>query len=307
MSAVFAIRVQTGREVEAKQLLQMVLDRAGDKMVKSVYAMESMTQVLTDAQEEIPSELSQEDIPHHLHLKRLNEYLNNLRTAYTELKRSKSSVSLDDLESSYKESIRQIQSLIQKLRKKVKGRMRSVLPGYILVELNVNYHTLPAQLWHLIKSVPKVIGVVSRNHIPKDQLEHFFEIAEVERETEVQVSLEDEIHSVEDRVRELLHQANTTADVKEKKQRFEAVEEDPKTMVERVNDIKESVRPNNRLQRLIQRSKAFVRRGKETFVLPIRLIEKIRNDKEAAPYSELSVNELISGIIGILHREVQVE
>lgn len=307
MSAVFAVQVQTGRELEAKQLLQVVLDRAGDTMVKSVYAMESVTQVLSDVQEEIPFELSQDDIPHHLHLKRLNEYLGNLRAGYGELMESKSSEYPHDLESSYKESIRQIQSLIQKIKKKVKGRMKSVLPGYILVELNVNYHTLPAHLWHLIKSVPKVIGVVSQNNIPQDQLKQFFKTTEVEQEMEVQMSLKEEVQSVEHQVRELLHQANVAADVKEKKELFEAVEEEPKTLVERVNDIKESVQPNSRLQRLIQRSKAFVRRSKETFVFPIRLIEKIYNDRDSDLHCTLSMNELVSEIIGILHREVQVE
>jgi len=310
MSSVFAVQVRTGQEIEAKQMLLTVLNRAGDRMVKAVYAMESVTHVLPDAQEDVPSTFDPDAVSYHLHLKRLNEYLGNLRMQYAELRKSAGqSAEQNTLRETYRESIRRVQSLIKTVRRNAKSRMKSVLPGYILVELLPNFHTLPATLWHLIKTTPNVIRVVSRNNIPEDQLKRFFETTEEEMEPVVQVAFEEEVRLVEDRIREareLLHQANTTDDIKKKKERFKAVEQESKTMVEQVNEIKESIDPDSSLKRLVQRCKAFVRRKKETFVFPIRLFETVRNDLDPH-HQKRSLKDLVSEIVKSLQCEVRIE
>src|SRR5690606_39755331 len=133
-----------------------------------------------------------------------------------------------------------------------------------------------------------------------------FETAEAEAELVVEVAIEEEVRSVEERVRELLHQANTTDDIKKKKERFKAVEQESKTMVEQVNEIKESIDPDSSLKRLVQRCKAFARRKKETFVFPIRLFETVRNDLDPH-HQKRSLKDLVSEIVKSLQCEVRIE
>ena len=75
------------------------------------------------------------------------------------------------------------------------------------MELNVNFHYFPDNLWHLVKSVPNVTGIPSKYNIPQEEVDAFFQQVDVTPEVELQFEellLSEEV--VEAR-NELLHAA----------------------------------------------------------------------------------------------------
>ncbi|MFC5591711.1 transcription termination/antitermination NusG family protein [Sporosarcina soli] len=265
--AFFVIQVRTGAEIEAKEMLKNVLLRSGDLMVKAIYAMETFTEIIREDNTSIDlSALNTGDITDHLYVKRIQAGLNNLRTAYDNLKVYKDVNSLALLDS-YKESILNLAKELRGARKETK-KISSVLSGYILIELNMNFHYFPDNLWHLVKSVPKVTGIPSKYNIPQEEVEVFFQQVDVTPEVEMQFEellMNEEVTVAKN---ELLHAANDVVGTPEEKELLEQLDTLDTPIVNSIEEIKNSVNSSNPLKRMVERCKAFVMKKRQTVVVP---------------------------------------
>lgn len=204
MSSFFVVQVQTGFEIETKEFIQVTLDRLKNNSVKTIYAMETFTQISDDALDF--SELNPEKISEHLYAKKIQASLTSLRNSYDDLKESNTEGTHDLLES-YRESIRELTKQLREIRLNTK-KVSSLLKGYILIELKDDVFTIPAELWHIIKSVPKVIGFPSKNNVPQEEIDFFFENIDLTPRVEVEL---DEILTFEEKIEaeaELIQKAN---------------------------------------------------------------------------------------------------
>lgn len=204
MSSFFVVQVQTGFEIEAKEFIQVTLDRLKNNSVKTIYAMETFTQISDDALDF--SELNPEKISEHLYAKKIQASLTSLRNSYDDLKESNTEGTHDLLES-YRESIRELTKQLREIRLNTK-KVSSLLKGYILIELKDDVFTIPAELWHIVKSVPKVIGFPSKNNVPQEEIDFFFENIDLTPRVEVEL---DEILTFEEKIEaeaKLIQKAN---------------------------------------------------------------------------------------------------
>ncbi|MFD1362691.1 transcription termination/antitermination NusG family protein [Lentibacillus salinarum] len=163
--------------------------------------------------------------------------------------------------------------------------MKSAVPGYIFVETNDNFPLMRKELWHLIKSIPKVCQIF-RNEIPEEEMDYFFETCDVE--PDIEVRLNHDTQTEEQKIaaeQEALHQANVKG---------EQVETDvTETTVDQVHDLQEQVKDESALKRMIGRCKAYIQRKKETFVFPFSLFHKTRDRID--PNKQMTIRELTDG------------
>ncbi|MFS0574959.1 transcription termination/antitermination NusG family protein [Sporosarcina sp. 179-K 3D1 HS] len=265
--AFFVVQVRTGVEIEAKEMLKTFLHRSGDSMVKAIYAMETFTEIIREDHTSVDlSALNMEDITDHLYVKRIQAGLNSLRTACDNLKVYKDANSLALL-GSYKDSIRNLTKNLREARKATK-KISSVLSGYILIELNVNFHFFPDNLWHLVRSVPNVIGIPSKYNIPQEEIDTFFQQVDVTPEVEMQFEelLYDE--EVVEARNELLNAANDVMGTHEEKELLERLDTLDTQLVDSVEEMKNSVDSSSPFERMVERCKAFVRQKRQTVVVP---------------------------------------
>lgn len=205
MSSFFVVQVQTGYEIEAKEFIEATLNRLKNNTVKTIYAMETFTQISNDNVLDF-SELNSEEISEHLYAKKVQAILTSLRNSYDDLKKSNTDETHDLLES-YRESIRELTKQLREIRLNTK-KVSSLLKGYILIELKDNLFTIPSELWHIIKSVPKVIGFPSKNNVPKEEIDYFFENIDLTPKIEIEL---DDILTFEEKVNaesELIQKVN---------------------------------------------------------------------------------------------------
>lgn len=261
--AYFVIQVRSGKEIEAKEMLKSVLLRSGDSMVKTIYAMETFTEIvrMDDASVDL-SELKTEDISDHLYVKRIQAGLSNLRTACNNLKEYKDVNSLALL-ADYKDSIRELSQQLRAARNESK-KISSVISGYILIELNVDFHYFPDNLWHLVKSIPNVTGIPSKHNIPQEEVDAFFHQIDVTPEVELQFE-------------ELLSSDEIMAAKGELIENIELVES---TLFDSVADMILKTDSTGPIKSLLERCKVFVRRKRQTIIMPSKLFLNLYNEIE---------------------------
>ncbi|WP_203249280.1 transcription termination/antitermination NusG family protein [Sporosarcina beigongshangi] len=280
----FVVQVRSGAEIEVKEMLNTVLNRAGDSMVKAIYAMETFTEIIRDDNTAVDlSELNTNDISEHLYVKRIQAGLNNLRIACDKLKEYKDANSLVLLET-YKDSIRELSKDLREVRKNTK-KISSVISGYILVELNVDFYYFPDNLWHLVKSVPNVTGIPSKYNVPQEEIDAFFQQIDITPEVEMQF---EEILSSDAFVEarnEILHEANKVVGTVEEKVLLEKIDIIATKVVDSVNEMKSDIDSSNPIMRNVERCKAFIRRKRQTVVIPMDLF--------LALYNEIEIQNLI--------------
>ncbi|MFC2947559.1 transcription termination/antitermination NusG family protein [Virgibacillus sediminis] len=258
----FAVQVRTGSEIAVKKMLGDLLTRLGDDAVKAIYALETFTQ--TGKEMDI-SELTDTDISNHLFVQRIQASLSNLRVAYEEMK---ASTGASDIMDEYRRQIKHLTARLKNLRPSSK-KIGSVLKGYILIELENNFHYLPNHLWHLIKSIPKVSGFPSKMNIPQEEVDAFFEEVEMSPEVELQFN---EILSYEEHLEEqniLLERVNQSQDSEERKSLDESLEDMHTDVVEEVKDIKQAPLP------MMKRIQAFIKNKREMVRLPVALFRQL--------------------------------
>lgn len=231
----FVLQVRTGFEIEAKEMLKVVLKKSGDTTVKAIYAMEKHSQLIEDNDVIDVAELKNEQITEYLKIRRIQSGLNNLRRSCQELKQTRDVETLSLLDS-YRQNIRELTQELKDLRKSSK-KVESVMNGYILVELNQSIPYFPANLWHLMKTVPKVIGMPSKNNIPEEEIEHFFQMIDMSPEIELELDEYLKPEEYDEIKNELLYKANQVIGTEEEKQILERIEELPIDFEEEVQDV----------------------------------------------------------------------
>jgi len=279
----FVVQVRSGAEIEVKEMLNTVLNRAGDSMVKALYAMETFTEIIRDDNIAVDlSELNANDISEHLYVKRIQAGLNNLRIAYDKLKEYKDAKSLTLLDT-YKDSIRDLSRQLREVRKNTK-KISSVISGYILVELNVDFYYFPDNLWHLVKSVSKVTGIPSKFNVPQEEIDAFFRQVDITPEVEIQF---EELLSSEEVVtvrNELLYEANKVVGTVEEKVLLEQIDIIATKVVESINEMKNHIDSTNPILSILERCKAFIRRKRQTVVMPKDIFLNLYNDIEVQSF-----------------------
>ncbi|QUW23416.1 hypothetical protein JSQ81_07795 [Sporosarcina sp. Marseille-Q4063] len=275
----FVVQVRSGTEIEVKDMLNNVLNRVGDSMVKAIYAMETFTEIIRDGNTAVDlSELNSEDISEHLYVKRIQAGLNNLRIACDKLKEYKDANSLALLET-YKDSIRGLSKELREVRMNTK-KISSVISGYILVELNVDFYYFPDNLWHLVKSVPNVTGIPSKYNVPQEEVDAFFQQVDTTPEVEMQF---EELLSSEEAVEvrnEILYEANKVIGTDEEKVLLEKIDIIATDVVESINEMKNDINSSNSIKRNVERCKAYIRRKRQTVVVPLDIFLNLYNDIE---------------------------
>lgn len=304
--AYFVIQVRTGAEIEAKEMLKSVLLRSSDSMVKAIYAMETFTEIIRMDNTSVDlSALNNEDISDHLYVKRIQAGLNNLRTACDNLKVYKDANSLALL-GSYKDSIRELSKQLREARKESK-KISSVISGYILVELNVNFHYFPDNLWHLVKSIPNVIGIPSKYNIPQEEVDAFFHQVDASLEVELQF---EELLSDEDIVEErnqLLYEANNVVGSPEEIELIERIDTLDTQFVDSVDDIKNTVDSSNPIKRILERLKVVVRRKRQTIVMPNAFYMNLYKEIELQSIFPVpSTDDFLRRLKSMIHNQVGV-
>lgn len=281
--AYFVIQVRTGAEIEAKEILKTVLHRSGDSMVKAIYAMETFIEIIREDNTSVDlSALDKEDISDHLYVKRIQAGLNNLRTACDNLKVYKDAKSLSLLDS-YRDNIRELSKELREARKGTK-KISSVLSGYILVELNVDFYYFPDSLWHLVKSIPNVTGIPSKYNVPKEEVDAFFQQVDITPEVEMQF---EELLSSEEVVEvrnEILHEANKVVGTSEEKVLLKQIDIIATKVVESINEMKNDIDSTNPILSILERCKAFIRRKRQTVVMPRDIFLNLYNDIEVQSF-----------------------
>ena len=193
MGSVFAVQVKTGSEIMAKEMLELVFQKANDTLVKSIYALETHTRVIETGMDSFDQsdDFVQNQISEHLEKKELRTRITNKRRQLEVIERYNTE-EYNELKKEYKSKINALEKEFKQLSNS-KTKIKSVISGYILVELVQNSTYLPNHLWSLIKSVPLVNRILSVNPIPEDELEYFATCLEESLEPQVEVALNKEL------------------------------------------------------------------------------------------------------------------
>src|SRR5699024_3175197 len=185
MGAFFAVQVRTGQEIKAKEMLKYVLEQKGVSIVKEIFANETHTKFVKNDTLEVSEcrNVTEEDIQNHLRKERINNSINN-RRQQLEVIESQTNEASEILKEAYRKEISKLQREVHEIREDSKV-LKSVLSGYILIELHTNSVYLPNELWHMIKSVPVVTNILSTTPIPEEEIEFFFDKLETSTDPEV--------------------------------------------------------------------------------------------------------------------------
>jgi transcription antitermination factor NusG len=301
----FAIQVRCGQEIDAKKMLKSVLEKEKDIRLNGIYALETFTQSITknSKREEISEFLDDCEVAHYLQAKRTRENLSNLRSAYTRMDLDDQDAEMQKMRVSYQEEIAQQTKELNDM--KCRGRkIRSVLKGYILLELEEDLFELPKKLWRLIKSVPKVSGIVSDYSIPDEEITQFFD--QIDLTPSVEVCASEEIKSVEaleEEQNEALHTDNISTE--NGNQKPESVKTVEIPIEKQLEDIKEQTHEDDPLHRMIVQCQAFIRDKKEGISFPMPLLKYFYRKCSVHSFIGSSHgSDFIREFLGILRQEV---
>lgn len=304
MGSFFVVQVRTGSELEAKEMLKAVLDRASNYDVRAIYAMETYTEVINvaNAVSEITA-LDEYEISDYLHIKRIQSFITNLRTSYNRLKGNMDEDSASLLES-YRTQIRSLTKMLQNARKNT-TKVSSLLKGYILIETSANYSFLPNELWHLIKSVPKVVAIPSKYNVPIEEIKSFFENVDMTPQIEMEFeSLLSSVEDIEEVKNELLHEANQVVGTEEEKEsirKIDSLEENIDEMMEEVIKQEYIHQPTQQLLDLLSSVKFFFHKKRERVRMPLTLFNLLYPEREEQITLPFNRNIFLSKLRNFIH------
>lgn len=214
-----------------------------------------------------------------------------------------------------------------KLGKEIK---RAIMPGYIFVEMNYKVDRnnqsayLPAEIWHLIKSIPGVLKQFTGagQIIGSEEFQNMLGIVGME-EVEVSVPMEEKsetlvVERIENEVREARHKVNTASTIEDKvraEKELEQAEMIESEMIsagyhESVNTVEKEIRNVQKVKStnsIVSSIKVFLRQKKEIVRFPLILLNKIIDQfslqsKQDFPESQ----SLISYLLASLRKEVDI-
>lgn len=188
-----------------------------------------------------------------------------------------------------------------KLGKRVE---RAALPGYIFIEMNYRQDDnnisayIPAELWHLIQSIPGVLRQFTRagQIIGADSFESL--IGRLLGEDSIEVAVE--IQNNDAQVATANHAYNVAGspDLKREAESMIVQLESEQTISEQIEEI---------ITKVTVRVQAFIKRQKEVVRFPISLFEKTLNSAKAdGGCKQLQPRDFIPLLIKTLHSEVML-
>lgn len=174
---------------------------------------------------------------------------------------------------------------------------RAVMPGYIFLEMNYTVDEnnqsayIPADVWHLIKSVPGVLKQFTHSGqiIGADEFQKMLGL-DVEEQVVVAVSSEEVTNTEEEarvnenerNLQEALHKVNTATTAEERavaEQTFEKAEQQINNMKETAFDVEgDSVRGRLKKMKstgLLRKIKVLIRGGRECIQIPMSMMGTI--------------------------------
>ncbi|MGG0656482.1 transcription termination/antitermination protein NusG [Rummeliibacillus pycnus] len=216
----FVVSVKTGTELNVKEMLLKVLALHNDNAnVEAIYAMETYTNLSNDVTTFSEKQgVESREFEKYQNYRNLQSNLNNLRIAYDNLKTHYDAESLC-LKDTYSKEISVLTKKIQQEKQKVK-KIISVLKGYIIIKTTRDTLKICNSLWHIIKSIPNVIGFPSIYSVPQEEMESFMRQLDLSPEVQVKLGEVEEIN-VEEMVTlkdEILSEANTVIGTQQEKE-----------------------------------------------------------------------------------------
>lgn len=270
--AFFAVQVRTGKELQAKEMINYLLKNEGCKessLVKKIYALQQCTAYVCDDNnnKEIPKKVNETDVYNKLVADSVVDRLGNLKKQYETLKNRTDKESTRN-KNVIKEKISELENDVHKIKKQSKT-IKSVIPGYIIIELNVDSDYLPDQLWHLINKCPLVQAIPNRYCIPPEEIKGMFEESVTETQIEIQFEEVLEYKETIKQQKELVHKANKTKDRQKEKEYLKQADDLDKNIVSEVNKMKKTSNA------IIDKIKAFIKNKKQTVSMPVSLFHNI--------------------------------
>jgi len=264
----FAVKVKSGQEIEAKEMLKSVFAAIHDTRIKAIYALETFTHLLKDdnLHEEKSGNLDDKDITDYLQTKRIKDTLSTLRAAHAEIP-SDSGREMEKLRHSYQEEIDQQSKNLKDMQ--LSKRIYTVMKGYILLELKEDLVELPGDMWQMVKTVPKVCRVLSPYSVPEEEVESFFETVDLTPSVE--------INFIQDKVN--LPEVEETATVQDQygnEKKCVEPELPQNDIQEKDTKIADEELP---VQRWLEACYLFLRKKKKTIWIPLPLYRHLQKNR----------------------------
>lgn len=159
--AYFIVQVQTNYEKYVLCMLADILYKKNISVVKRIYALDTYV--------EYHPYLNNQDIREYLKQSRIRNYLNNIRYAYYQMNNEK-----HELKADYKAQIKELTKQANKHPSSKNKPKTLFIRGYIIIECIGEFEVIPSDLYHDIKSIPKVIAIPSTYSVPDEEIKHYF-------------------------------------------------------------------------------------------------------------------------------------
>lgn len=294
----FAIQVKNGQEIDAKEMLKSVFTKVKESQVNGIYALETVTHMVDkdSKTEELSEYLNGCDIADYLQVKRTRENLSNLRAAYAGIDPEDDSAETKQMRELYREEIAQQSKKLKKTGCRGK-KIQGVLKGYILLELKEDLFELPKRVWHLIKSIPKVTGIVSPYSVPDEEVEHFLE--HISLLPTIEVYSPEEVKQDENECDRLHVENMEVAD-----QEIEKDDKHEASIAEQLEELKELADGNSPIQGMFEKCRSFIRRKREVLSIPVPLFKHVYKRHNVEFEKEIQDTEFIRKFMSMLRLEV---
>lgn len=290
MGSVFAVSVQSGKEILAKEMLLRKFVESNESLIKGIYALETHTKFIKlKENKEICKNsvrIDESDVSTHLQMERYRTAINSKESQLKALNRYQSQEHKDD-KKRYRKEIKLLRKKMTELRKSSRN-IHSVLKGYILIEFNLNSEYMPGHIYHLINETIYVNSVLSTMPIPHDEFNQFISNMDklVEPEIVIELEKEKDVQKINNMISSLINEYNQKATNKDRKREIE--EKIEELQFDTTKEIKKSISNNSELK---QKIKTFTRRGQKKVSMPFSTFEKMYNDKEIEEVSHKGVDK----------------
>lgn len=286
MGAIFAVACTVGQEIYVKNRLEKEFQSKGITSVKRVIANETYIDFINQDTENVDfnSEVSTNDIDNHMKKQGIRNAINNRRIQLEFLARYDS-----EKVNEYKENARKEINELEKQARELSScsrKIKSIIDGYVLFELNTDDIHLPVQLQAFISSLSRsyqyLHGLVSECSIMEHELDGFLNSVEEESSGEVEIEFEEEKthEQIEAEQRTLLTELNDLeqSNVFEKNIIEEKLDNLRTNVVQKVNEFIEK----SSVHKYLSKVRAFVQRGKRFVSIPKPLFNNLYSENESA-------------------------
>lgn len=278
MSSIYAIQVRTGFEIKVKEMLEFVLQKANETRILNIYALHTKTKIISQNSENAHTDTdSESNIEKHFLKKQYALSIKNKREQLKVIERYRNP-EYEEIKKQYKKEINELQRKLALLKKEDDTQIRTVLKGYILIELKDTITYLPNQLWQLIKSVPHISRILSRHPIPEDEVANFWTNLDDELSPEVEIYFDEvmEEKEIEKEETKLLKQINDKKTNRHiQKELLRKINELRKSFADKVRGILQA-KPNPFTTKI----KTFNKRKREVVAMPLKCLKLLYTENE---------------------------